>query len=303
MTRRLLPLAVLAAALLSGCGSGGGASASGGGPAVTASTTQVADFTRAVARGRARVTQLLPPNADPHEYEPRPRDVKALAKADLVLRSGDEVDDWLGGAIDASGTGAPVRVLIDAVRPAGAEPHWWQDPVYAQRAVAAIRDSLTRVDPGGRSAYAANASAYTRRLKGLDRAVARCIATIPPARRRLVTSHDAFGAYAQRYGIQVIGAVIPSRSTRGQASARDTARLVKTIRTAGVPTIFAESSVNPSIEQAIAREAGAKVGRALWADSLGPRRSDGATYIGSIAANTRALAGGLGGDPGCALPR
>ena len=120
---------------------------------------------------------------------------------------------------------------------------------------------------------------------------------------RFHATHDALGPYARRYGLTVIGTVIPSRSTAGQASAGQVARLVRTIRHAGVPVIFAESSVNPDVEQAIAREAGARVGRALWADTLGPPGSDGATYVASIAANTRALAAGLGGDGGaCSLP-
>jgi ABC-type Zn uptake system ZnuABC Zn-binding protein ZnuA len=302
---RLVPVLLLlaAAVVVAGCGAGGDGAAARGGPVVVASTTQVADLTRQVAGDRAGVTGLLTPNADPHEYEPRPSDVKALARADLVLRSGGELDDWLTGAIEASGTHAPVRVLIDAVRPADGDPHWWQDPVHTRVAVAAIRDALIRADPKGRAAYTASAAAYTRRLVALDRAVRRCVATIPPANRKLVTSHDALGPYARRYGIQLLGAVIPSRSTQGQASAKDTARLVRAIRRAGVPAIFAESSVNPTVERAIAREAGARVGRALWADSLGPAGSDGATYIASIASNTRALVEGLGGDRGCALPR
>jgi len=292
----LLPLVALA---LAGCGE----SASGEGPpSVVATTTQAADLAGAVAGERAQVTGLLAPNADPHDYEPRPRDVKALAAADLVVRSGGEVDEWLSGAIKAAGSDAKVAVLIDAARPAGGDPHWWQDPVAAQRAVAALREALTRTDPGGRPAYAANAAAYSRRLGDLDRAVRACVRTIPAARRKLVTTHDALGPYARRYGLEVLGAVIPSRSTRGQASARDTARLVETIRRARVPAIFAESSVNASVERAIAREAGAKVGRALWADTLGPKGSDAAGYIGSIAANTRAIAAGLGGDADCPLP-
>jgi ABC-type Zn uptake system ZnuABC Zn-binding protein ZnuA len=302
MARLLASLALLAPLTVAACGDGD-ASAAHAGPVVVATTTQVADIARNVAGQRASVTGLLAPNADPHTYEPRPHDVSALAKAGLVLRSGGELDDWLAGAIDSAGGGAPVVSLIDSVRPAGGDPHWWQDPSYAQRAVRAIRDALTKVDPGGRAAYTTNARVYLGRLGRLDRAVRRCVAAIPPARRKLVTTHDALGAYARRYGLEVIGTVIPSRSTAGQASAGQTARLVRTIQRAGVPVIFAESSVNPDVERAVAREAGAHVGRALWADTLGARGSDGATYVASIAANTRALAEGLGGDAGaCSLP-
>jgi zinc/manganese transport system substrate-binding protein len=128
--------------------------------------------------------------------------------------------------------------------------------------------------------------------------VARCIATIPPARRKLVTTHDALGAYARRYGLEVIATVIPSRSTRGQASAGETAELVRTIRREKVPAVFPESSVRADVERAIAEEAGARPAPPLWADSLGPAGSAGATYAGSIAANTHTIASALGGDLG-----
>jgi zinc/manganese transport system substrate-binding protein/manganese/iron transport system substrate-binding protein len=176
------------------------------------------------------------------------------------------------------------------------EPHWWQDPRAAQRAVATLRDGLVRADAGGRAQYAANADRYLGALRRLDRAVARCIATIPPARRKLVTTHDALGAYARRYGLEVIATVIPSRSTRGQASAGETAALVRTIRRERVPAVFAESSVRADVERAIARESGARLAPPLWADALGPKGSSGASYVGSIEANTRTIAGALGGD-------
>ena len=125
--------------------------------------------------------------------------------------------------------------------------------------------------------------------------MAACIGAVPAERRKLVTTHDALGYYARRYGIEVIGAVIPSLSTRGQPSAGEVAALVRTIREQGVRAIFAESSVDAKVEQAIARETGARVGRPLWADTLGPPGSDGATYIESIAANTEALVEGFTG--------
>ena len=125
---------------------------------------------------------------------------------------------------------------------------------------------------------------------------------MPAAQRKLVTTHDALGYYARRYGIEVIGAVIPSLSTSGQPSAGETAELVRTIRDEDVRAIFAESSVNAKVEQAIARETGATVGRPLWADTLGPPGSDGATYVGSIAANTQALVDGFsGGEVACRI--
>ena len=133
------------------------------------------------------------------------------------------------------------------------------------------------------------------RLKRLDAGVRACMDRVPASERKLVTSHDALGYFASRYGITVIGAVIPALTTAAQPSAGDVADLMATIRREGVKTIFAESSVNPKVEAAIARETGARIGPALWADSLGPKGSSGATYIGSIEANARALVQGFSG--------
>jgi ABC-type Zn uptake system ZnuABC Zn-binding protein ZnuA len=246
---------------------------------VVATTTQAADLARNVAGDDVEVVGLLSPNADPHDYEVRPHDLQALADADLVVRSGGDVDEWLQEAIEGSGSEAPVVTLMQ-----DDDPHWWQDPRNAIAAVGILERAL-----------GTDASAYIARLRALDRAVAACIAQVPPAQRKLVTTHDALGAYARRYGLEVVGAVIPSLSTRGQPSAGEVAALVRTIREQGVRAIFAESSVNAKVEQAIARESGAVVGRPLWADSLGPPGSDGATYIDSIAANTRAITAGLTG--------
>jgi zinc/manganese transport system substrate-binding protein len=239
------------------------------------------------------VAGILTPNADPHGYEPRARDVKRLVTAKLVVRSGGEVDEWLEEAQASAGSDARVITLGEHT---DKEPHWWQDPRAAIAAVATIRDGLIEVDPEHRPAYEANARRYSERLRALDRGIARCVATIPKGQRKLVTTHDALGAYARRYGLEVIATVIPSRSTRGQASAGETAELVRTIRREHVPAVFAESSVNADVEEAIAREAGAKVSPPLWADALGPKGSSGATYVSSMRFNTRTIVSALGGD-------
>jgi ABC-type Zn uptake system ZnuABC Zn-binding protein ZnuA len=294
-------LAVLAAALagliIAGCGS----SADGAGSARTAvaTTTQVADLARAVAGTRAEVRQMLRPNSDPHAYEPRPSDVRAVTGAAVVLRSGGGLDDWLDGVVANAGSDARTTTLIDAVRTrrgeGGVDPHWWQDPRNAIAAVRRIRDVMIAADPAGRADYTANAAAYVARLHTLDDAIAACMRSIPAARRRLVTDHDALGYYADRYGIVIVGAVIPALSTQAQASAGAVARLVRTIRATGVRTIFPERSANAKLTRAVARDAGATVGPALYADTLGAAGSPGATYIGSLRFNTRALAAGFGG--------
>jgi len=293
----------LTAVLLGACGSNGARDA--GDPQIAvATTTQVADLARTVAGERAEVRQILRPNSDPHAYEPRPSDVKAVADAAVVLRSGGGLDDWLGDVVDNAGSDAAVTTLIDAVRPRrdadGIDPHWWQDPRNAIAAVRRIRDVMSAADPAGRAVYRDNAAAAAAKLRTLDAAISACMRSIPAARRKLVTDHDALGAYADRYGIALVGTVIPALSTQAQASAGEVARLVRTIRGTGVRTIFPEDSASAKLARAIARDAGVRIGPALYADTLGPSGSPGATYLGSLRFNTRALAAGFGGGAGSA---
>jgi ABC-type Zn uptake system ZnuABC Zn-binding protein ZnuA len=304
-------LICILALTLAACGSDEPGSS---GPRVVATTTQLADMARNIAGDRASVAQILTPNADPHDYEPRPGDAKALADAQLVLQSGGDVDSWLGDLVATAGSDARTVTLIDAMRTREGEghegeghevdPHWWQDPRNAEVAVQRIRDALAKADPGGAATYERNADAYLGRLRALDASIARCMDRIPARERRLVTNHDALGYFAARYGITVVGAVIPALSTEARASAGETQDLVRTIRREGVSTIFPESSLNPKLEKAIASEAGAKVGPALWADSLGPKGSPGATYLRSLRFNAEAMAEGFSdGRVHCALPR
>jgi ABC-type Zn uptake system ZnuABC Zn-binding protein ZnuA len=269
---------------------------------VVATTTQAADLARNVAGDRAHVVGLLSANADPHDYELRPHDVQALSDADLVVRSGGDVDDWLAGAIEQAASNAPVVTLMDALRTMEGDAHWWQDPRNAAIAVGEIERSLAIVDPEHADAYRDSAGRYRAEIETLDRAIRSCWNDVPPRQRKLVTTHDALSYYAQRYGLEVVGTVIPSASTEGQASAGALAELVETIRREDVKVVFAESSVNSKVERAIADETGATVGKPLWADTLGPKGSDGATYLTSIASNTQAMVDGVtGGQVTCAL--
>ena len=301
--RSLSTLLVALACVLTAAACAGGGEGDGR-PVVVATTTQAADLVRHVAGDRAEVKGILAANSDPHDYEVRPGDVKALVDPLLVVRSGGDVDSWLDGAIDSAGTDAPVLTLIDHVGPEGDDPHWWQDPRRAERAVAVIGAALAKADPAGAAGYRQRAGAYEKDLRTLDASVARCIGEVPAAQRKLVTTHDALGYYARRYGLTVVGTVIPALTTQAQASSGDLAKLVDTIRREKVKAIFAESSVNAKVEDAVAQETGARVGRALWADSLGPAGSHGATYADSIRANTAAIVEGLsGGAKSCTLPR
>jgi ABC-type Zn uptake system ZnuABC Zn-binding protein ZnuA len=285
--RRLLPALLIAAV------SAGGCSDERGGPAVVATTTQAGDITRAVAGGDIAVEQILRPGADPHEYEPRPSDAQAVAGARLIVRSGGDVDGWLDGLIGQAGGDAKILPLIDTVDRHGDDPHWWQDPRNGEKAVTAIATALAQADPPHAAGYRSRAAAYLKRLKALDGGIARCVGQLPPEARKLVTDHDALGYYARRYGFTVTGAAIPSLSTQAQPSAAAIQRLVNQIKSQHVAAIFPEHGLNQKLEQAIAREAHARVGGALYADALGPRGSAGATYLGSLAANTRTIVSGL----------
>jgi zinc/manganese transport system substrate-binding protein len=293
--RVLVPVA--AALLLAGCGSTAGG---GGKPLVVATTTQIGDWARAVGGDRVSVHQILRPDTDPHEYEPRPNDVEATSGAAVVLENGDELDHWMAKVVSQSG-GKPRVVDLGAIVPvkragesSGPEasrydPHWWHDPRNAEAAVAAIRDALAAADPKDRPAFARNASAYLARLRALDRTIARCFASVPPAQRKLVTDHDAFGYFADRYGIHVVGAVIPSQTTQAQPSAGATAELVRLIRREHVRAIFPESSINARLAQAVAGETGASSSYTLFGDTLGP----GQTYLQMERANADAMVRGF----------
>jgi ABC-type Zn uptake system ZnuABC Zn-binding protein ZnuA len=266
-----------------------------------------------VGGDRAEVVQILKPNTDPHDYEPRPSDVVETGDADVVLLNGDELDHWMGQVIEAAG-GDPAIVDLGAREPvklAGRsegpeasryDPHWWHDPRNAQAAVVAIRDALTKANPGARDAYARNADEYLAKLRALDHGIAACIGSVPPAARKLVTDHDAFDYFARRYGISVVGAVIPSQSTQAQPSAGDVADLTRLIRREGVQAVFPESSINPKLADAIASQTGATSDYELYGDTLGPKGSSGATYLSMERANADAMVRGFtAGARGCPI--
>jgi zinc/manganese transport system substrate-binding protein len=297
----------LALAVFSGCGGGDDQSTEA---RAIATTTQVGDFVRAVAGEDAGVIQILQPNSDPHDYEVRPDDVKAASTANVVFASGDGLDEWARKLVEDSGGDARIVDLSKSVHNRSArassianDPHWWHNPRNVRVAVERIAKELGKVDPSRADTFQENAKTYNRRIARLDAAVERCIDRLLPSQRRLVTSHDAFNYYARRYGIDVIGAAIPAQTTQAQASAGDVAELIATIKRERVKAIFPESSVNPELARSIARETGVSSDLELYGDTLGPKRSSGATYIGMVAANTKAIVDGLsGGESSCAIP-
>jgi len=308
----LAAAAAVACAFLAGCG--GSSGANGSGVSVVASTTQIADWVRNVGGSRVDVHQILQPNTDPHEYEPRPADVEAASGADVVFENGDNLDDWMDKVVSEAGGNPTVVVLGEHVpvrlagersgpEPSTYDPHWWHDPRNAQAAVRAIRAALVGADPTGRNAFDRNAASYLGKLRRLDRGIAACFRPIPADERKLVTDHDAFGYFARRYGIRVVGAVISAQTTQAQPSAGATARLIALVRREHVRAIFPESSVNARLAETIARETGASSNYTLYGDTLGPADSSGATYIRMEAANADAMVRGFtGGAKRCANP-
>jgi ABC-type Zn uptake system ZnuABC Zn-binding protein ZnuA/ABC-type Mn2+/Zn2+ transport system permease subunit len=283
---------------LGACGDGDGSSVR-----VVATTTQAADWARQIKGEGFSVHQLLKPNTDPHEYEPRPDDVEALADADVIFRSGGDLDDWINEAADDAGSKAEVVDLSNGLphlrRPGGElDPHWWHDPRNVTRAVVSMAEGLVRAAPDREAQVARRTRNYALLVRATDLEVARCMRGIPPARRKLITDHDAFGYFAARYGLKMVGTVIPARTTVAQPSAGELARLADTIEREHVRAVFPESSVSADVAREIARQTGADASHVLYADSLGPAGSRGANYIGMLVANADSIVRGLTGK-GC----
>ncbi len=303
----------LLAVVVAGFALGGGAASADGRLEVVATTTQLGDFAREVGGGDVAVEQILEPNTDPHTYEPRPSDVEAAANAKLILASGDDLDSWAreldsdsGGRarlIDL-GSSVPVRLAADAEGSSGIDPHWWHDPRNAEAAVRRIAAAFAAADPAHASDYRRNATDYLRRLRALDAEISRCIGTIPPQRRKLVTDHGAFGYFANRYGLEIVGALIPSQATEAQPSAADLSDLIGTIDAERVRAIFPEASLSPKVAETIAAETGGTAAYSLYGDTLGSDGSPADTYIGMERANADAIVRGLsGGGEGCRTAR
>lgn len=294
-----LTAALLAVTVLAGCGTGESPGRSG--VRVVATTTQLADFTRNVGGARIALSQLLQPNTDPHEYEPTPSDVTAVADAKVVIEHGLGLDDWLDQVVANAG-GNPARVVAtNGIEPLpgddkerAGDPHVWLDPLNAVVMVRNIATGLAAADPAGAETYRQNADRYVAEIEALDAELTARIAAVPAASRKIVTDHDAFGYFARHYGITVVGTVVPSLSTAAEPAANEVAALAATIRREGARTVFPESSVNPRLERAIAEEAGANLGRPLFGDALGPSNTPAGTYLGMMRANMDAIIAGIG---------
>jgi manganese/iron transport system substrate-binding protein len=303
--RRQLWLGTVAALALgiSGCDTPGAGDSSTDELQVVATSTILADLTAQVGGDAIVLTSLLNPGDDPHVYEPVPQDTVAIEQADLIFYNGYNLEPGLIRLIAGAGADDRALAIGEVVDPLDFEyegqtepdPHVWGDVSNAIAMTNAIRDALIELSPENESLFTENARQLTEQLAALDTWVGEQIATIPPDQRQLVTTHDAFQYYANAYGLTVAGTLI-GISTEEQPSAQTVSRLVQAIRETGVPTIFAETTINPALIQTVADEAGVTLSETeLYSDSIGAEGSEGDSYINMIAANTCAIAVGLNG--------
>jgi zinc/manganese transport system substrate-binding protein len=262
---------------------------------VVASFSILGDLARNVGGERVNVTTLVGPDSDVHVYTPAPADAKRIADAKLVVVNGLGLEGWLERLVQSSGSKAPIVVATNGIAPrrlgSHADPHAWQSVVNAKIYVADIRDGLMAADAAGAAVYRANADAYLAKLDALDGEVRAAIAKIPEARRKVISSHNAFGYFADAYGIAFIAP--QGVSTESEASARDIAAIITQIRTAKIPAVFLENVSDPRLMRRISAETGARIGGTLYSDSLTGENGAAPTYIDMVRHNIKALTGAL----------
>lgn len=257
---------------------------------IVTTTTQLADFAEVVADGRADVVDVLKANVDPHDYEPTPADPEAFRHADLIVKNGVGLEAWLDRTIKSAGSKAKVVDASTAADVHKGDPHIWHDPVRAKAMVATMAAAMEEANPAQRDVYAAAATRYLGELDALDAEIRRQIDSLP--NKKLVTNHDAFGYYIERYGLVFVGSVIPSFDTQAELSSRELSAVVARIRAEGVRAVFSEASLPPKTAETVAREAGVRVvsgDDALYGDTLGPPGSDADTYLKMMRHNTRTI--------------
>jgi len=282
-----------------------------------ASFSILGDLVKNVGGEAVAVTTLIDPGVDAHTYDPAPADLVVLAEANVIFENGLGFEPWLDGFFESTQPPGTRVVVTEGITPrevgqdadeheeeedAGDghgqfDPHVWHDVANVIILVGNIRDALVATDPVRAELYEANAAAYIAELEALDASIREQVGTLPPERRKLVTSHDTFGYFADAYGFEVIGTALGSISTEaGDPSARDIATLITQIEEAGVPAIFAENVANPDLMESIAAEAGVVLAPPLYTDALGPQGSPGETYVGMMQSNVTTIVDALSGD-------
>ena len=267
---------------------------------VVATFSILADLVKNVGGERVAVAALVGPNSDAHVYQPTPGDAKMLADARVVVANGLGFEGWINRLVKASGTRAPMLVATRGIKPrkaaddhghGDADPHAWQSVANAKLYVTNIRDALIAADPAGKGAYEANAAAYVAKLDALDAEVKAAIEKIPSDRRRIITTHDAFGYFAAAYGVTFIAP--QGVSTEAEVSAKDVARIITQIRKLKIPAVFLENVTDKRLLERIGAESGARIGGTLYSDALTDEKGEAPTYLDMMRHNVKQLASAL----------
>ena len=263
---------------------------------VVASFSILGDFVRNVGGDRVDVTTLVGPEGDVHVYTPAPSDAQKVAAARLVVINGLGVEGWLPRLLQASGSKAPIITATKGIATlklgSDADPHAWQSVENAKAYVANIRDALIAADAADADLFRANAQSYLAKLDTLDGEVRQAMAQIAPARRKVISTHDAFGYFAAAYGIEFIAPL--GVSTESEASARDIARIITQVKASKIPAVFLENISDPRLIRRISAETGARIGGTLYSDSLTGEKGDAPTYIDMVRHNIKVLTSALG---------
>ncbi|MEN9521053.1 MAG: hypothetical protein RLZZ381_3641 [Cyanobacteriota bacterium] len=273
-------------------------------PQVVSTSTIIADLTAKVGGDEIEHQGILEPGADPHVYEPTPKDSVALEQADLILYNGFNLEPGIIKMINSTGIKANKYAVGEVVKPLDFEyqgqqepdPHVWGDAQNAIAMTKAIRDRLIELSPEDAAEFKANADQLITELQQVDRWISEQIATIPRAKRKLVTTHDAFQYFTRAYGLEMAGTLI-GISTEEQPSAQTVKNLANEIRKMQIPAIFAETTINPQLIETVAEEAGVKLApQELYSDSIGAKGSEGDSYVNMLVANTKSIVESLGGN-------
>ena len=272
---------------------------------VATSFSLLADLVREVGGERVKVTALVGPNQDAHSFQARPSDARLLGSAQLVVVNGLGFDQWMERLARSSGYQGVLVVASQGVTPlaggghshghkhghqhehGASDPHAWQDVANVRRYVANIAAALVAADPQGAAQYRANAARYDAELAALDAEIRAALATVPPERRKVVTSHDAFAYFGRAYGLRFLAAT--GMSNESDTSAANLARLVRQLRREQVPAVFLENVNDPRLAEAIRKESGARLGGTLYSDALSAADGPAPTYLALMRNNLAAL--------------
>jgi zinc/manganese transport system substrate-binding protein len=266
---------------------------------VVATFSILADLVKNVGGDRVEVKSLVGPNGDAHVYQPTPNDAKTLSDAKLVFVNGLGFEGWMARLVKASGTKAAMITATKGVKPrkmeegghTEADPHAWQSVPNAKVYITNIYDALAAADPAGKATYAANTAAYLAKLDALDVQVRAAVAAIPADRRKIITTHDAFGYFGAAYGVAFIAP--QGVSTESEVSARDVAKIITQIRKQKIPAVFLENVTDERLLRRIGEESGARVGGTLYSDALTDERGVAPTYLDMMRHNVKQLAEAL----------